>query len=267
MSDNFREELRGLTMVITGAGRGIGKELAQIAALAGMRVALLEIDRASLDQSVSEIKALGGDVSGYCVDLGIESDVIATLAKVEKDFGHVDCLVNNAMVHEVEDLLSTSLENWNHSLRITLTAGFLCIRALLPGMIARGAGNIINIGTVNAKAMLGSDSYSVAKGGMHAMTRSVAVRYGPKGIRCNTVVPGTIATSAWQERVDKNPQVFENLKPWYPLGRVGKPRDIAEAVLFLASSRSEWISGTEVVVDGGLLAGHGAMFRIVEGSE
>ncbi|MEK6647806.1 MAG: SDR family oxidoreductase [Actinomycetota bacterium] len=267
MSENLREELRGLTMVVTGAGRGIGREIAQSAALAGVRIALLEIDQGNLDQSVAKIKALGGDVAGYCVDLGVEADVIAALAKVEKDLGHVDCLVNNAMVHESEDLLHTTLEMWNRSLRITLTASFLCIRQLLPGMIARGGGNIINIGTVNAKAMLGSDSYSVAKAGMHAMTRSVAVRYGPDGIRCNTVVPGTIATSAWQERVDRNPAVFSQLKPWYPLGRVGKPRDIAEAVLFLASSRSEWISGSELVVDGGLLAGPAPMFRIVEGSD
>lgn len=266
MSESLHEELRGLTMVVTGAGRGIGREISQSAALAGIRVALLEIDQINLDQSVAEIKALGGDVTGYCVDLGIESDVITTLTKVEKDFGRIDCLVNNAMVHVAEDLLHTTLENWNHSLRITLTASFLCIRQVLPGMIARGSGNIINIGTVNAKVMLGSDSYTVAKAGMHAMTRSVAVRYGPDGVRCNTVVPGTIATSSWQERVDNNPQIFEDLKPWYPLGRVGKPRDIVEAVLFLASSRSEWMSGSELVVDGGLLAGPGRMFRTVEGS-
>jgi NAD(P)-dependent dehydrogenase (short-subunit alcohol dehydrogenase family) len=80
-------------------------------------------------------------------------------------------------------------------------------------------------------------------------------------------VPGTIATSAWQERVDNNPQVFENLKPWYPLGRIGKPRDIVEAVLFLASSRSEWMSGSELVVDGGLLAAPAPMFRIIEGPQ
>jgi len=134
-------------------------------------------------------------------------------------------------------------------------------------MIARGAGNIINIGTVNAKAMLGSDSYSVAKAGVHAMTRSVAVRYGNSGIRCNTVVPGTIATAVWKERAERNPHVFEDLKPWYPLGRVGKPKDIAEAVLFLASARSEWMTGSEMVVDGGLLAGPAPMFRIVEGSD
>lgn len=267
MSDGFREELRGINMVVTGAGRGIGREISQSAALAGVRVALLEIDQANLNQSVSEIQALGGDVKGYRVDLANEADAIATLAQVEKDFGRVDCLVNNAMIHHAEDLLHTTLEMWNRSLSVTLTASFLCIRELLPGMIARGSGNIINIGTVNAKTMLGSDAYSVAKAGMHAMTRTVAVRYGPDGIRCNTVVPGTIATPAWQERVDRNPAIFSQLKPWYPLGRVGKPRDIAEAVLFLASSRSDWISGSELVVDGGLLAGPAPMFRIVEGSD
>ena len=78
---------------------------------------------------------------------------------------------------------------------------------------------IVNIGTVKPKAMIGSDSYSVAKAGIHALTRTVAVRYGPDGIRCATVAPGTIATDAWQERVDRNPQIFEKLKPWYPLGR------------------------------------------------
>jgi NAD(P)-dependent dehydrogenase (short-subunit alcohol dehydrogenase family) len=260
-------DLQGTTMVVTGAGRGIGREISQMAALAGARVALLDIDQSTLGQSIADIRALGGDVTGYQVDLGVEKEVVATLASVEKEFGQVDCLVNNAMVHESEDLLHTTLEMWERSLRITLTASFLCIRQLLPGMIARGAGNIINIGTVNAKTMLGSDSYSVAKAGMHAMTRSVAVRYGNSGIRCNTVVPGTIATAAWEERAERNPQVFEDLKPWYPLGRIGRPKDIAEAVLFLASSRSEWMSGSEMVVDGGLLAGPAPMFRIVEGSD
>jgi meso-butanediol dehydrogenase / (S,S)-butanediol dehydrogenase / diacetyl reductase len=159
------------------------------------------------------------------------------------------------------------LEKWNRSLAITLTASFLTIRAVLPGMIKQGSGNIVNVGTVNAKTMIGSDSYSVAKAGIHALTRTVAVRYGPDGIRCNTVVPGTIATDAWQERVDRNPTIFEKLKPWYPLGRVGKPKDISEAVLFLLSDKSEWMSGSEMVVDGGLLAGLAPMYKMVEGSD
>jgi NAD(P)-dependent dehydrogenase (short-subunit alcohol dehydrogenase family) len=186
---------------------------------------------------------------------------------VEKDFGKIDCLINNAMVHEAEDLLNTTLEVWNKSIQITLTAAFLCIRQVLPAMIKRKNGSIINIGTVNAKAMIGSDSYSAAKAGVHALTRTVAVRYGVDGIRCNTIVPGTIATAAWQERVDRNPNVFEDLKPWYPLGRVGTPKDIADAAIFLISEDSQWISGSELVVDGGLLAGYAPMFRTVEGSD
>ena len=266
MKENTNKDLLGLRMVITGAGRGIGREIAERAALSGARVALLEIDETTLTNSVAAITALGGNVSGYQLDLGAEEEVKSTFADVERDFGGIDCLVNNAMIYETEDLLQTSLETWEQSLRITLTASFLCIKEVLPGMIARGHGNVINIGTVNAKAMLGGDAYSVAKAGLHALTRSVAVRYGPDGIRCNTVVPGSIDSATWQSRKEINPELFETLVSWYPLGRIGKPKDIAEAVLFLASAKSEWMSGSEMIVDGGLLAGPAPMLRILERS-
>ena len=259
--------LKGKTVVITGSGRSIGREMAIRIAAEGASVALLEINRENLEEVRSTIAAAGGDVRAYEIDLGSESQIIETILKVEKDFGKIDCLINNAMVHEAEDLLNTTLEVWNKSIQITLTAAFLCIRQVLPAMIKRKNGSIINIGTVNAKAMIGSDSYSAAKAGVHALTRTVAVRYGVDGIRCNTIVPGTIATAAWHERVDRNPNVFEDLKPWYPLGRVGTPKDIADAAIFLISEDSQWISGSELVVDGGLLAGYAPMFRTVEGSD
>ena len=259
--------LKGKTVVITGSGRSIGREMAIRIAAEGASVALLEINRENLEEVRSTIAAAGGDVRAYEIDLGSESQIIETILKVEKDFGKIDCLINNAMVHEAEDLLNTTLEVWNKSIQITLTAAFLCIRQVLPAMIKRKNGSIINIGTVNAKAMIGSDSYSAAKAGVQALTRTVAVRYGVDGIRCNTIVPGTIATAAWQERVDRNPNVFEDLKPWYPLGRVGTPKDIADAAIFLISEDSQWISGSELVVDGGLLAGYAPMFRTVEGSD
>ena len=259
--------LKGKTVVITGSGRSIGREMAIRIAAEGASVALLEINRENLEEVRSTIATAGGDVRAYEIDLGSESQITETILKVEKDFGKIDCLINNAMVHEAEDLLNTTLEVWNKSIQITLTAAFLCIRQVLPAMIKRKNGSIINIGTVNAKAMIGSDSYSAAKAGVHALTRTVAVRYGVDGIRCNTIVPGTIATAAWQERVDRNPNVFEDLKPWYPLGRVGTPKDIADAAIFLISEDSQWISGSELVVDGGLLAGYAPMFRTVEGSD
>ena len=267
MTYQFAAELVGRTIVITGGGRSIGRELATAASAAKMKVAILEIDKKNLDETVAALRATGGDVTGYQVDLQDESQINDTISKIEKDFGKIEVLVNNAAFHDANDLLETTLEVWNKTLAINLTAPFLCIKAVLPGMISRKVGSIINIGPVNAKMMIGSDSYTASKAALHALTRTVAVRYGKNGIRCNTVVPGTIATDAWQERIDRNPTVFEKLKSWYPLGRVGKPSDIAAAVLYLASDQAPWMSGTEFVVDGGLLAGFAPMYPVVEGSD
>ena len=267
MSYQFAEELVGRTIVITGAGRSIGREMANAAAAAKMKVAILEVNKANLDKAVTELKSSGGDVTGYLVDLQDESQIIDAIAKIERDFGKIEVFVNNAAFHDATDLLGSSLEMWNKTFAINTVAPFLCIRAILPGMIARKNGSIINIGTVNSKMMIGSDSYTASKAALHALTRTVAVRYGKDNIRCNTIVPGTIATEVWQERIERNPAVFENLKSWYPLGRVGKPTDITAAVLYLASDQAPWMTGTEFVVDGGLLAGFAPMYPVVEGTD
>ncbi len=267
MTYQFAAELAGRTIVITGGGRSIGREMATAAAAAKMKVAILEVNQETLDRTVTELKQQGGDVTGYVVDLQVESQIIDVFAQVEKDFGKIEVLVNNAAFHDSAELLDSSLEMWNKTFAINTAAPFLCIRAVLPGMIARKSGAIINIGTVNAKMMIGSDSYTASKAALHALTRTVAVRYGKHNIRCNTVVPGTIATEVWQERIDRNPAVFEQLKSWYPLGRVGKPSDITAAVLYLASDQAPWMTGTEFLVDGGLLAGLAPMYPVVEGSD
>jgi len=267
MSYQFAAELAGRTIVITGGGRSIGREMVTAAAAAKMKVAVMEVNQENLDRTISEIKKSGGDVTGYVVDLQVESQINEVIAKIEKDFCKIEVFVNNAAFHDAEDLLGTSLEMWNKTFAINTAAPFLCIKAILPGMIARKSGSIINIGTVNSKMMIGSDSYTASKAALHALTRTVAVRYGKDNVRCNTIVPGTIATEVWQERIDRNPAVFENLKSWYPLGRVGKPSDITAAVLYLASDQAPWMTGTEFVVDGGLLAGFAPMYPVVEGSD
>jgi NAD(P)-dependent dehydrogenase (short-subunit alcohol dehydrogenase family) len=261
------EELVGRRIIITGGGRGIGKELAVQAAAAKMRVAIVEVIAEDLAATEKELKVMGADVKGYLCDLTAESEIINTFAEIEKDFGGVDVLVNNAMFHDNADLLHTSVEIWERTMAVNLRAPFLTIRSVLPAMIKAGSGNIINIGTVNAKMMIGSDAYSASKAGVHALTRTVAVRYGESGIRCNTLVPGTTATPGWKERVVRKPKIFDDLKPWYPLGRVGEPADMAAAMLFLASDQSKWMSGSELVVDGGLLAGFAPMYRTVEGTD
>ena len=260
-------ELVGRTILITGGARGIGREMARAAIGAKMRVAVVDILEEELNAAIKELKDSGGDATGYVLDLTIEADVIKTIAQIEKDLGKIEVLVNNAMFHDPKNLLETSLEVWNKTVAINLTAPFLCIRQVLPGMIKNNFGSIINISTVNSKTMVGSDSYSASKGGLNTLTRTVAVRYGKNGIRCNTVLPGTVVTEPWKERIERNPNVFNDLEPWYPLHRVGQPADIAAAVLFLASDQSSWMTGTEFLVDGGLLAGLAPMYPIVEGSD
>ena len=263
----FAPELAGRTIVITGGGRSIGREMVAAAAAAKMKVAILEVNKVNLDKTVAELKSAGGDVTGFVVDLEVKSQIVDAIAKIEKDFGKIEVFVNNAAFHDAEDILASTLEMWNKTFAINTTAPFLCIQAVLPGMIARNSGSIINIGTVNSKMMIGSDSYTASKAALHAITRTVAVRYGKHNIRCNTIVSGTIATEVWQERIDRNPTIFDNLKSWYPLGRVGKPSDITAAVLYLASDQAPWMTGTEFVVDGGLLAGFAPMYPMVEGSD
>ena len=264
MSANERSELNNVVMVVTGAGRGIGKEIAKLACGVGAQVALLDINVENLNKTVDEINALNGRAKGFVVDLTSEAEINSVIDAIEAEYGKFDCLVNNAMSVGEEDFMKSSLEDWEFQIKVTLTAAFLNIKRVLPGMMKRGSGNI---GSVNAKTMVGSDAYSVAKAGLHALTRAVAVRYGSSGIRCNTVVPGSIATEVWLQRAERNPKVFQDLKPWYPRGRIGTPTDIAEAVVFLASSRSEWMTGTEIVIDGGLTAGLAPMLKVIEASE
>jgi len=150
-------------------------------------------------------------------------------------------------------------EVWDRDLRGVVTSAFLCSKRVLRPMIERRSGVIVNIASVNGLAYVGNEAYSAGKAAMINMTQSIAVRYGRYGIRCNAVAPGSIATPAWQERVDKEPDVLDRLVKWYPLGRVGTPEDVAGAVLFLASDDASWITGTVLRVDGGLLAGNDVM--------
>ena len=171
--------------------------------------------------------------------------------------GAPDVLVNNAAWAAKGDLESTGLADWQAELEVDLNGQFVCAKAVLPGMIARGAGAIVNIGSVNGLMALGNPAYSAAKAGLLSLTQSFAIEYGPKGIRTNMVSPGTVETDIenWRIRRQKNPQIFEQLARWYPVGRVGQPEDIAAAVAFVAADEAGFVNGANLVVDGGLTAG------------
>jgi NAD(P)-dependent dehydrogenase (short-subunit alcohol dehydrogenase family) len=156
-------------------------------------------------------------------------------------------------------------ETWDRTLAVVLRGPYLCCRAVLPGMIARRRGVILNIASVNGLTGLGEEPYSAAKAGLINLTQNLAVKHGPDGIRANAIAPGTVRTPIWNARLAERPAVFDELAAWYPLGRVGEPADIAAAALFLASDDAAWITGVTLPVDGGLLAGSHRMARELSG--
>ena len=172
-------------------------------------------------------------------------------------------LVNNAARALKGNLEQTTPEDWASEVTGTLTGAFLVTRLVLPGMALRGSGAIVNVGSVNGLLALGNPGYSAAKAGLWNFTKALATEYGKKGIRANMVSPGTIRTESpsWQKRLALDPEVFEKLARWYPVGRVGRPADIAAAIAFLAADEAAFVNGANLVVDGGLTAGIAPMIE------
>jgi meso-butanediol dehydrogenase / (S,S)-butanediol dehydrogenase / diacetyl reductase len=255
------ERLSGRTAVVTGGGRGIGRVISHRFAAEGAAVVVADIAAERADEVAREIGDAGGSAIATHTDVTAAADVAAMRASAEDAFGGVDVLVNNAAVDGGDDLLLIDEATWDRDITVCLKSVFLCSKELLPGMIERRRGVIVNIASVNGLAYFANEGYSAAKAGMISLTKSIAARYGRHGIRCVAIAPGTIRTPIWQEKIDKEPEVFERLTRWYPLRRVGEPEDVASAALFLASDEASWITGTVVGVDGGLLAGNERMAR------
>ena len=169
--------------------------------------------------------------------------------------GPVDILVNNAGGSAHRTFARTDPAGWRQDIGGNLDNAYYCAHAVIPGMLAKRSGVIINIGSVNGLGALGDPAYSAAKAAMISMTRSLAQEYGPYGIRANIVLPGTVRTPLWEKRA-KDPKVLETLRRWYPLGRVVEPVDIARAVGFLASDAASAITGVALPVDCGLTSGN-----------
>jgi NAD(P)-dependent dehydrogenase (short-subunit alcohol dehydrogenase family) len=186
-----------------------------------------------------------------------ESDIAASVAMALGAFGGIDVLVNNVAFTDQPVLDGITPAAWDREFDVTLRGAWLCARAVLPHLLARGGGAIVNVGSVNGLMYFGNPAYSAAKAGLLSLTRSFAVEYGPRGVRTNMVSPGTIRTNApsWTARLARDPKVFEKLARWYPVGRVGRPADIAAAIAFLAADEAGFVNGANLVVDGGLTAG------------
>jgi NAD(P)-dependent dehydrogenase (short-subunit alcohol dehydrogenase family) len=244
-------------VLVTGACGGIGSVLCKRFVQEGDTVLALDIDAAALDQLAAGLGM--GSVTPIAVDLGDADAVRERVAEVVKTSGPVDVLVANAGAAEGLTLAKTDAAAWQRDVHLNLNGTYHTVEAVRASMVERQRGSIVMIGSVNGMAALGHPAYSAAKAGLISYTKSLAIELGRYGIRANIVCPGTVKTKAWQARVDKNPQVFEDLKKWYPLRDFATPDDIADAVLFLASPMARVITGVALPVDGGLMAGNRLM--------
>ncbi|MBM3469895.1 MAG: SDR family oxidoreductase [Armatimonadetes bacterium] len=245
--------LDGKTVLVTGGTAGIGLATARLALELGARVAVAGRDP---ERGRSSVAGLGDDALFIEADVALEEDVRRMVARVLERFGRLDVLVNNAGVIHRRPVLEEEPEGWDNLMAVNLRGVFLCCRYALPALIAsRGA--IVNVSSVLAfrSAAGRTPAYDVSKAGVAALTRSLAVRYGPDGVRCNAVCPGFVPTDLNRDSWETwTPEHRAQVIQTYPLRRLGTPEDAARAILFLASDAASWISGAALLVDGGLSA-------------
>jgi meso-butanediol dehydrogenase / (S,S)-butanediol dehydrogenase / diacetyl reductase len=245
----------GKSVVVTGAASGIGRETAARFASEGALVTVADIDSAGAADTVSRITADGGTARVSVTDVSAADAVRAMVDDAVSAYGAIDVLHNNAYWAQLDRAVAdTSLDEWNRTIAVTLTSVFLGCKFAVPHMVAAGGGVIVNTASTSGLAATPTfAAYIAAKGGVVALTRSVAFDYGKHGIRCNAVAPGLIKGTAATEPVFRDPERISFLTSKLVLGRPGSPADIANAVLFLASDESAFMTGQTMVVDGGRL--------------
>jgi len=249
--------LQGRVAIITGGGAGIGRACCELFAEEGAQVVVAEINPETGRSVVAGIEKAGGQASFIRCDVASEAEVAAATQHTLESYGGIDILVNNAGIEMFKSALETSLEDWDRCVNVDLRGVWLCSKYVLPAMLAKGKGAIVNISSVHAiQTMNNIAAYAASKGGVLAMTRNMALDYAP-AVRINTILPGYIATSLWDRFVAAaaDPQkLIEETTALQPMARLGAARDVAQSALFLASDEAIWITGTSLVVDGGLTA-------------
>jgi NAD(P)-dependent dehydrogenase (short-subunit alcohol dehydrogenase family) len=255
--------LKDKVIIVTGAASGMGRATARTCAEHGAAVVAADLNGDGAQAVADGITASGGAAVAHQLDLTVEDQVAGLAEAAIARFGRIDALHNNAYaIHPgaTSDLLSTSLESWEWTLRTCLTSQFLCCRAVIPPMIAGGGGSIINVSS--GSGIAGSPSaaaYGAAKAGIIVLTKYVATQYGKRGIRCNTVVPGwTVGGTSWakpeDEQTDADRQFLNSALADVCLPRLADADDVAPVVAFLASDGARYVQGATIEVNGGLLA-------------
>jgi len=244
-------KLKNEVTIVTGAGSGIGKETALLFAKEGAKVVVADINEKNGMETVEEIKRNGGEGLFIKLDASSREHTKQMVKETLEKYGRIDVLISNAGI--VQDALLTKMteEQWDRVIDVNLKGSFNCIQAVADTMIQQGKGVIINTSSVvGLYGNIGQVNYSAAKAGLIGMTKSLAKELGKKGIRVNAVAPGFIMTPMTSNVPEK---VLELMREKTPLRRLGEPRDVANAYLYLASDDARFVNGTVLSVDGGLV--------------
>jgi len=248
--------LDGRVAIVTGAANGIGRGIFELFAAHGAKVVGLDLDDAAGQQVIEEVRGHGGTAHFERLDVSDAGAIEAIVRQTRERWGRIDILVNNAGTMPEGTALTTDDTTWQQVIEINLTSMFRFARAVVPAMPARG-GSIINIGSVQGlRGHPNRLAYVTSKHGINGLTKALAADLAVSRIRANTICPGTIDTPMLHRELEKVPEperaaTLDSYRALHPLGMIGEPIDIAYAALFLASDESRFVTGTELVVDGG----------------
>jgi len=251
--------LSGKLAVVTGSGSGIGQAISTVFSRQGAHVVALDVDKAAADRTAEAIRSAGGRADAIACDVADAAQVRARFSEIDGAWHRLDILVNNAGIAHVGNIEQTSEEDFDRLYRVNVKGVFLCSQAAIPVMLREKGGVILNLASIVALVGVADRfAYSMSKGAVHTMTKSIAVDYVKRNIRCNCICPARVHTAFVDQFVARHyagreKEVLQELSEYQPMGRMGTAEEVADLALYLCSDEAAFVTGQAYPIDGGVL--------------